>query len=163
MCRIHQKSGYTLIEILIVVTIVSVLALLAGWGAMDVREKTRVNQAKIDLAELHEAIKELMWDTGYWPGGRERIDKPNPGTEIWDLNEPRSGLMVNVRSYPHWDGPYIDEIKKDPWGRPYFMDPDYYPNGLGNGNPIPVIGSFGPSGTGRTAYDKNNIYVQISP
>jgi general secretion pathway protein G len=163
MCRARHKAGFTLVEILIVVAIVGVLAMLAGWGVMEVRQKARINQAQIDLAQLHEAIKELMWDTGYWPGGKEKVDKPNPGTELWDLADPRSGLMENVMNFPHWDGPYIEEVKKDPWGRPYFMDPDYYPNGMSAGNPVPAIGSFGPSGTGKTDYDSNNIWVEISP
>jgi len=118
-------------------------------------ENSRIKNAETDLEMISAAVLQLAWDTGKWPNGLVRT---SPGSaEVWDISGDQSGVMGSDGSYNDWKGPYYDGETLDPWGNPYFFDPDYRISGV---NQI-VVGSFGPNGSGRNLYDNDDIYVRL--
>jgi prepilin-type N-terminal cleavage/methylation domain-containing protein len=163
----------TLIEIMIVVSIIGVLALTATLAIRKIIEKSRIAQAEQDLARLASAIYQLAWDTGDWPSvepsnwaydslshkhtRRATNDISGNLPEVWDLSSSNAGLVATDGVFKGWKGPYIQSIPKDPWGRDYFFDPDYKINYTGVD--CQVVGCFGPPPS--KMYDKGNIYVVV--
>ena len=99
---------------------------------------------------------QLAWDTGMWPGGTERTARGD--MEVWNLRTAVGGLILADSRFSEWNGPYVPSVPTDPWGNPYFFDPDYLIGGTWH----VVIGSFGPNGVGRNVYDADNIYVTLA-
>jgi general secretion pathway protein G len=151
-CR-FKTHGFTLVEIMIVVAIIAVLATIAIASMVRVRRMTRETVALNDLRIISDAIETLATETSRWPGGIPCDQEANP--EIWNLTLPYAGLMATDGAFPKWNGPYLRRIPLDPWGMPYFFDPDYR---IG-GRYYPVVGSFGPDKWGRNRYNEDDIYV----
>lgn len=147
------RTGFTMIEIMIVVTLLGVLAGLAVPSIVKARTSARIKQAESDLEILAAGTRQLAWDTGEWPGGIPRNSTANP--ELWDLSTHAAGLLRADSRFDNWQGPYVPKVPLDPWGSPYFFDPDYNVSGV---NKV-VVGSFGPNQTGRNHYDSDNIYI----
>ncbi len=152
-----NKNGFTLVEIMVTVAIIGLLASIATLAIMKSVTNARIKTAESELSIFSAAVLQLAWDTGRWPNGTLRTQAGS--VEIWDLSSMSSGLMVadtnNV--YHDWKGPYYEGTTEDPWGNPYFFDPDYKVDGVMR----IVVGSFGPSGTGRFDSDENNIIVRL--
>ncbi|MFM2344470.1 MAG: hypothetical protein RLZZ210_1081 [Pseudomonadota bacterium] len=101
------KSGYTLIEIMIVVAIIAMLAGLVlprVMGRADDAAKVAVKQ---DIATISSALKLYRLDNARYPtteqGLKALVEKPTvaPLPRNWK------------------DGGYLEKIPKDPWGNEY--------------------------------------------
>ncbi|NIO07824.1 MAG: hypothetical protein GTO40_07370, partial [Deltaproteobacteria bacterium] len=135
------------------IAIIGLLTAIALSAYAHYKEQANIARVKSELKTIHLAIEALAADTERWPG-------PNTvgltaDDEIWDLTAPEAGLLSATAAFPNWQGPYIQSIPTDPWGNPYFFDPDYY---LSGSNIVPVIGSFGPNGEGQNDYDADDVY-----
>ncbi len=151
----NTKKGFTLIEITITVAIIGLLASMAALAVTKANASARKKQARTELQFLSAAILQMAWDTGKWPNGAIRT---NPGSdEEWTLGGASVGLLSTDGAYNNWKGPYYEGSLVDPWGNPYFFDPDYRTNDV---NRV-VVGSFGPNRVGRNLYDKDDICVLL--
>ncbi len=153
----EKKSGFTFVEIMIVLAIVGLLATLATLAVSRSRQTAYEKQAESELAMLSASILQLAWDTGKWPNGAWR--NKSDSAEVWDLSTMAAGLATENTNgvYSDWKGPYYDGALLDPWGKPYFFDPNYEKDGV---NRI-VVGSFGPNGVGKNKHDKDNIAILL--
>jgi len=153
--RQDQGCGFTLIEIMIVVSIIGILGLMIIPKLLKIRDTSNLNVARSDLEMLSAAIEQLAIDTEKWPGGMPYGDR---GTfpEVWDLAGPTAGLVSNDGRFTNWAGPYMKVVPHDPWGHDYFLDNDYTIGGTGA--TVVVVGSFGPNGVGPNLYDSDDIY-----
>ncbi len=150
-----KKSGFTLVEITVVTMIVGLLATLGSLAIMRSIQGSRIKNAQAELEMLSVAVLQLAWDTGKWPNGQPRTT--GGSTEMWDISGDNCGLLDTDGNYGKWKGPYYDGSITDPWGNPYFFDPDYRINGINH----VVVGSFGSNGKGRNLYDSDDIYVLL--
>ncbi len=146
-------GGFTLLEIIVTVTIIAILAAIAIPAYSSYREKANIARTRSELRNLLHTITLLENDTEQWPG-------PNPvgstaNSEVWDLNLPQAGLVATNGGFPEWNGPYVQSVPKDPWGSDYFFDPDYMIGGVN----YAVVGSFGPNKVGKNVYDSDDIYL----
>lgn len=147
------KSGFTLIELMIVVAVIGVIASIAIPSYSSYRDRSLIANAKADLRNIQLAVEILAADTEKWPGPNQVGVTAN--SEVWDLSAPAAGLIATNGGFLGWEGPYLPAIPKDPWGNNYFFDPDYHLNG----EIVPVIGSFGPNGVGQNLYDSDDVIV----
>lgn len=128
----RKKNGFTLIELMVVVSIIGILTSVGVISFSQARDKANIAKAKADLNQLRTAVLSLEANTGY--SGYSVSDTPvgllssasctnNP--EI-NLSSDASGLMKNYNNvYPNWSGPYMATVPKDPWGNSYYLDTDY--------------------------------------
>ena len=154
----NKHSGFTLLEVLVVVGIIGLLASLGTVFYRTAQDDAEIAKAQADIDALYDAIGQLMVDTAEWPG-HQTPEMVNAGAtnELWDLTTAEAGLLQTDGAYLDWDGPYIPNIPLDPWGNQYFLDTDYSINGVNH----PVVGSFGPNGVGPNVYDSDDIVKVI--
>ncbi len=139
-----MKKGFTLLELLIVITILSILA-----GAMlPLFQTSRLDaqraKAMQELEALRKAALLLYQDTGYW--------QPRVYCGCGFVRDPTGSAGSSI---PGWSGPYINEWRFDPWGRNY----EVFDVNLG-GVISRKIRSCGPDMTRGTPDD---IIVTIAP
>ena len=140
---------------MVVVGLIGILMIVAVPAILNARRGAMIDKAESDLEYLAAAIRQLVWDTGKWPLMQDRTEVGD--FEVWDLTSPNAGLISDNGIFPKWQGPYISRVLLDPWGSPYFFDPDYR---LDNKWQV-VVGSFGPNRRGRNVYDSDNIYIVL--
>lgn len=166
--KMSQKA-FTLIELLVVIAIIGILSAIVMAGVNAARAKAKISTAKADLKQIFNAVNMLENDTEQWPGnktpGKKQCLAPEstdneicPDGCLFSLNDCESGLVCDDGTYTGWQGSYIKEIPKDPWGNEYFFDTDYYQGA----DCIVALGSYGPNGTGRNNYDADNILYIIN-
>lgn len=104
MRRLHRKSGFTLIEIMVVVFILGLLVTLVAPRVMDRGEHARRTKAQADLKAIEQAVHLFKLDHGVYPtsaDGLEALVRP----------------PAKIKDFPA-DG-YIPAVPIDPWGNPY--------------------------------------------
>lgn len=113
------RLGFTLMEILVVVTIILILAGLGGYYLIGQANEARKSAAKIQVKTLTQAAETYNLDhQGNWP----------PNLSVLLSRDPQSGK-----------GPYLknQDALIDPWGNPY----QYNPAGQMNNGTQPDIWS----------------------
>jgi len=106
----HGNEGFTLLEILIVITILGILASVIAVRVMDRPGEARALAAKMDINTLENALKLYKLDNAAYPstdqGLQALVEKPSVGR-----------IPKNWR-----DGGYLEKgvVPKDPWGYDYF-------------------------------------------
>jgi general secretion pathway protein G len=135
----HRKTnlarGFTLVEMMLVVTIIGILAALVIPKIAGKGEQARVTAAQTDIkAGIKTALDSYEVDNGFYPKSlQDLIQQPS-----------------NARN---WKGPYFDppQLPVDPWGNPYVY---YYP-GKHNSSSYDLL-SVGPDGKEGTDDDIGN-------
>jgi len=146
--------GFTLVELLVTISIIGILSVLAMAALSFARGQARIAKAKHDIDTIVTAVKSLEADTGEWPGHQDVDELTVSGSnEIWDLSVQLAGITDTDGLFVRWNGPYMVNIPEDPWGNEYFWDSDYELDGRDH----VVIGSFGPNGVGQNLYDSDDI------
>ena len=100
----RDRAGFTLIEIMVVVVILGVLAATLIPQFIGTTHDARVSAAKAHVAELESALERFYVHMDRYPTMDE-------GLKV--LVEPPLGEDQK------WRGPYIRELRRDPWGNPY--------------------------------------------
>ena len=99
-----SSSGFTLLELLVVLVIVGLLAGIVGPRLFGNVSKSEITTAKAQIDVLGKALDQYRLDVGRYPSSQE-------------------GLAALMRAAPgnaRWHGPYLrKELPLDPWGMPY--------------------------------------------
>ncbi|MFN9571538.1 MAG: type II secretion system major pseudopilin GspG [Betaproteobacteria bacterium] len=108
--RRHARArGFTLIEIMVVITILGILAALIVPRVVGRTDDARIGAAKQDIASIMQALKLYRLDNGRYPtteqGLRALIERP--GTEPQPANWKQGGYLER------------SSVPKDPWGKEY--------------------------------------------
>ncbi len=125
---VRGVAGFTLIEVLLVVVIVSLLAAVAIPRFSGRVEEARVAKAEADIHSIGLALRMYEVDNGHYPPTLQ-------------------GLLTAPAQASSWRGPYLEKgIPRDPWGRDYIYT---YP---GVRNPHAYdLKSLGPDGVESSA------------
>ncbi|MFW5909124.1 MAG: type II secretion system major pseudopilin GspG [Desulfosalsimonas sp.] len=105
----RHRSGFTLIELMVVIVILSILAVYMMPKIMGRPEQARRIKAKTDIEALETALRLYKLDNGKYPTTEQGLEAL--------VQEPDSGPQpMNWR-----EGGYIEKgrIAKDPWGNEY--------------------------------------------
>ncbi|AZN36045.1 type II secretion system major pseudopilin GspG [Iodobacter ciconiae] len=103
----RKQGGFTLIEILVVITILAILGALVVPKIMNRPNEARVVAAKQDIRSVVQALKLYKLDNGRYPsteqGLKALVEKPSaaPVPNNWKT------------------GGYVEKLPKDPWGGDY--------------------------------------------
>lgn len=137
-----RRNGFTLIEVVTVLAILSVLAaVLIPLTIRDI-DKSRITAAQKDTQAIATAIVKFHIDEQpLWPVYSNYAGSPTPNVYIlrtltgddatannngvWltaTTDEFEDQLRDNTPGYPSskWKGPYMGEFRADPWGRRYY-------------------------------------------
>lgn len=99
-----SNTGFTLLELLVVLVIVGLLAGIVGPRLFGNVSKSEITTAKAQIDVLGKALDQYRLDLGRYPSSQE-------------------GLAALMRASPgdtRWHGPYLrKEVPLDPWGMPY--------------------------------------------
>jgi|SRR5688500_7907681 general secretion pathway protein G len=105
--RIRAASGFTLIEVMVVVVVLSILAAIVVPRVMDRPDEARIVKAKSDIRALESALNLYRLDNYNYPTTEQGIE----------------ALVARPTSPPephNWkSGGYVDRLPKDPWGYRY--------------------------------------------
>jgi len=105
----NSNNGFTLIELMVVIVILSVLAVWVAPKIMGRPDQAKQVKARVDMQGYETALKLYKLDNGHYPTTDQGLDAL--------VTKPDSG-----KSTKNWrSGGYIDKgkIAKDPWGTDY--------------------------------------------
>ena len=102
--RSRARRGITLIEMLVVLTIIALFAALVAPKMLGQGDKARVVAARAQINSFMTALGAYKLDTGLYPNTEMGL----------------TSLRNRPQNLPQWQGPYLpQDIPVDPWGRAY--------------------------------------------
>jgi len=130
----RSESGFTLIELMVVILIIGLLATIVVQNLGGAVDKSKRIKAEADISAFKTALDRYYLDNGSYPttdqGLQALVTSPSTGKVPVD--------------YP--DGGYIEKIPSDPWNNPYVYQSD------GNSYVLKSYGADGvEGGTGKNA------------
>ncbi len=130
----RARRGVTLIEMLVVVTIIALFAALVAPRMLNRAGAARRTAARAQINSFMTAIGAYKLDTGLFPTTEQGLP----------------ALRVAPAGITQWQGPYLpQDIPVDPWGRPYEYK---FPGDHGDEPDIICLGADGqPGGDGDNA------------
>ena len=104
---VHDRSGFTLIEILVVLAIIATLAALVGPSVFRNVGDSRAQAAKSQLELFALALEQYRLDNHVYPSSDQGLAALRT-------------MPVSGDPPPNWRGPYLRRVvPNDPWGRAY--------------------------------------------
>lgn len=101
----RRETGFTLLELLVVLGIISMLAGLVGPKVMKHMADAKVKAAKVQIAEMGQALEMYKLDVDRYPTTSQGL----------------SALVEAPSDAKRWNGPYLSKSKVplDPWQQEY--------------------------------------------
>jgi general secretion pathway protein G len=135
--RRDGEAGFTLIEMLVVITIIAMIMALVGPRVLNYLSESKVKAAKIQIESFGSALDLFYLDEGHYPTTSDGL----------------GALVQRPEGSPTWNGPYLKGgfVPNDPWGSPYvYRSP-------GEHGPYDIV-SYGPDGQ-RAGLDGGSAIV----
>ncbi len=124
----HGEAGFTLIEMLVVITIIGLIVGLVGPRVLGYLSESKIKTAKIQIESLSSALDLYYLDNGRYPSTNEGLE----------------ALVEKPPAASGWNGPYLKtaSVPADPWGHSYVY------KAPGDRAPFDIesFGSAGPEG-----------------
>ncbi|MEQ1619004.1 MAG: type II secretion system major pseudopilin GspG [Terricaulis sp.] len=140
--RRRGEAGYSLLEVLIVLTIIALIAALVGPRLMDQLDRSKVKAARLQIEMLSSALDEMNIDLQRYPTAQEGLALlvTAPAAEAERVVWQAQGYLRSA-------------LPNDPWGRPYL----YVPPQADFARPIiKSLGADGEEGGSGLAADISN-------
>ena len=129
------EAGFTLVEILVVITIIGLIMALVGPRVLNYLGESKVKAARIQVESFASSLDLFYLDAGRYPTTSEGL----------------VALAQRPGAINTWNGPYLrtGAVPNDPWGHPYIY------RSPGEHGPYDIIsfGSDGQQGGTGTAAD----------
>ncbi|MAG75830.1 MAG: type II secretion system major pseudopilin GspG [Thalassotalea sp.] len=136
MMRMRQ-SGFTLLEVMVVIVILGILASMVVPNLMGSQEQANIKKAVFDVTTLETSLSRYKMDNYNYPTTEQGLEALVTETDIEPL----------PRRFP--DEGYIKRLPNDPWGNEYqLLNP-------GENGKIDIF-SMGPDGEAGTDDDIGN-------
>ncbi len=126
-------SGFTLLELLVVMVIIGLLAGIVAPQYFSQLGKSNAKVAKAQIESFGQALDQYRLDVGHYPTAEQGL----------------TALRLAPANLPKWAGPYLKrDIPADPWGNSY----QYKAPGLHGDYDLISLGSdAAPGGVGEAA------------
>lgn len=99
-----RLSGFTLLELLVVIVIIGLLAGYVGPKYFSQVGKSEVKVARAQIEAFGKALDQYRLDLGHYPSTAQGL----------------AALTAKPAGEAKWDGPYLKKaVPADPWGNPY--------------------------------------------
>lgn len=140
--RLHRRrrvrsgeAGFTLVEMLVVITIIGLIMALVGPRVLNYLAESKVKAARIQVESFSSSLDLFYLDNGRYPTTSEGL----------------VALAQRPGAAEAWNGPYVRGglVPNDPWGHPYI----YRSPGEHGTYDIVSYGSDGQQGGSGTAAD----------
>jgi len=138
MKRESKEQGFTLIEMLVVLVIITLLATLVGPKLFGKISSSKIKVAAAQIELLSSGLDTYRLDVGRYPTTEQGL---------LALRKAPSGVK-------HWDGPYLSKpVPNDPWDSPYHY------NRPGKDNPYALytLGRDGKKGGDKEDQDQGQF------
>jgi general secretion pathway protein G len=101
----EDEAGFTLVEMLVVITIIGLVVALVGPRVLGYLSDSKIKTAKIQIESFSAALDLYYLDNGAYPAANEGL----------------VALVQRPSTAPAWNGPYLrtGSVPNDPWGHPY--------------------------------------------
>lgn len=133
--RRSAEAGYTLVELLVVITIIGLIVALVGPRVLNYLGDSKVKTARIQIQGFASALDLFYLDAGRYPSTSEGL----------------GALVQRTPGVATWNGPYLKGgiLPTDPWGKAYAY------RAPGEHGPYDIVsqGSDGQEGGTGTAAD----------
>ena len=101
-----RATGFTLLELLVVMVIVGLLAGLVAPRYFAQVGKSETKVARSQIQAIEKALEMYRLETGQLPSSEQGLN----------------ALVTRPQNEPGWSGPYLKKAAPpDPWGRPYLF------------------------------------------
>ena len=133
------EAGFTLVEMLVVITIIGLIMGLVGPRVLNYLAESKIKAAKIQIESLSAAIDLYYLDNGHYPASSDGLE----------------ALVRRPAGDDSWNGPYLKtvQVPADPWSHPYvYMSP--------GDHAAYEVSSYGP--TGQQGGDKAHIITSAA-
>src|SRR6201994_4376279 len=102
--RRNSQAGFTLVEILVVITIIGLIMALVGPRVLGYLGESKAKAAKIQIESFSSALDLYFLDLGRYPTSAEGL-----------------AALTRPTNAPGWNGPYLrgGVVPNDPWGHGY--------------------------------------------
>jgi len=99
------NAGFTLVEILVVITIIGLIMAIVGPRVLNYLGESKVKAAKIQIESFSSALDLFYLDAGRFPSTSEGL----------------TALVQRTPGVAAWNGPYLKggAVPNDPWNHPY--------------------------------------------
>jgi len=123
--RVYRQSGFTLMELLVVLAILGLLMSLVGPRVLSQLGGAKTKTAAIQIKDLEQSLEMYKLDVGQFPSNSEGL----------------AALVAKPAGTTGWNGPYLkSDVPLDPWKREYLYK---YP---GDHSELDIY-SYGQNGT----------------
>lgn len=129
------EAGFTLLELLVVLTILVLLTVSVGTVALNYLGGAKADAARLQRGQIEAGLDLFRLDAGRYPAQAEGLD----------------ALVVRPAGAARWNGPYLRDAAalRDPWGAPFVYAA---PGAGGAAYDLYSLGSDGaPGGEGEAA------------
>ena len=101
----QSEQGFTLVEMLVVITIIGLIMGLIGPRVLNYLSESKVKAAKIQMQSFGSALDLFSLDAGRYPSTSEGL----------------AALVHRTPGVAAWNGPYLrgGNVPNDPWNNPY--------------------------------------------
>ena len=130
----RRAAGFTLVELLVVLAILTLFAGLVGPQLMRQLGGAKSKTALIQIRDLEQALEMYKIDVGRYPNNAQGL----------------AALVRNPGGAAGWNGPYLKkaEVPQDPWNQPYLYK---YPGERGEVDIFTYGQNGAPGGDGEDA------------
>jgi general secretion pathway protein G len=103
--RFDRERGFTLVEMLVVITIIGLIMGLIGPRVLNYMSESKVKTARIQIQSFGSALDLFYLDAGRYPSTAEGL----------------AALVRTTGGVASWAGPYLKggNVPNDPWNHPY--------------------------------------------
>lgn len=112
-----NDKGFTLLEIIVVVFILSILAAIVAPKIIGRTDDARIAEAKVQIKNFETALKLFKLDNGFYPTTEQGLEAL--------IEQPMTGKIP----LKYREGGYLEQktIPLDPWDNPYlYISPGVY-------------------------------------